>query len=160
MSTYPVEGGDGSPSPLNGERAGVRGESDPARHQQSRALKASRNRGSPRAAVLVGILLSALSRICWTLPAADLHLPDEPTLQLPPVGGYQLRVLSPTVLELTLITTKPPDPAPVDHWNFADTNGQLHLPDVKEFVVKAGDEAVPVQAVCFSGRVLNAPVKH
>src|SRR5213595_2629798 len=33
------------------------------------------------------------------LAGADLRLPDEPTLQIPAAGGYQLRVLSPTVLE-------------------------------------------------------------
>jgi hypothetical protein len=54
----------------------------------------------------------------------DLRLSDDQPLRLPPVGSYQLRILAPTLLELTLVTTKPPDPAPVGQWNFADARGQ------------------------------------
>src|SRR6185369_6883705 len=92
--------------------------------------------------------------------AEDLKLPDEPTLQLPRPGAFQLRVLSPTILEMTLVTTKQPDPAPVSGWNFVNTNGQLHLPDAKEFVVNAAGAQIPVLAVGFKRRVLYAPLKQ
>jgi hypothetical protein len=37
---------------------------------------------------------------CW---GANLPLTDDDPIQLPPVSAYQLRVLSPRMLELTLI---------------------------------------------------------
>src|SRR5262249_54095832 len=42
---------------------------------------------------------------------ADLHWTDDNPLQMPALGSYGLRVLSPTLLELTLITTKGADSA-------------------------------------------------
>ena len=62
---------------------------------------------------------------CGPSRAADLPFLEEPTLELHMVGTSQLRVLSPTVLEVTLITTKAPDPAPVERWNLA-AEDQLH----------------------------------
>src|SRR6185369_10983785 len=55
-------------------------------------------------------------------------LVDYLSAQLPAVGDHALHVLSPTILELKLITTKPPDPAPVSQWDFVDSNFQLTLP--------------------------------
>ena len=103
--------------------------------------------------------LAVLSILTFRSPAAPSSLPDEPTLELPAPGACQLRILSPTILELTLITTKPPDPAPVQTWDFVSTNGQLHLPDAKEIDVKAGGDTVQVKAVGFRRRVLYAPLK-
>jgi len=105
-------------------------------------------------------LFAFLSSFTFHSPAAPSRLPDEPTLELPAPGAYQLRILSPTILELTLVTTKSPDPAPVQTWNFVSTNGQLQLPDIKEFKVKTGGDTVPVKAVGFRRRVLYAPLKH
>src|SRR5437867_11858911 len=81
---------------------------------------------------------------CGPSRAADSPLPEEPTLELPMVGTSQLRVLSPTVLEVTLISTKAPDPAPVERWNFVSTNGDVHLPDPKKFRVTASGQEIPV----------------
>ena len=96
---------------------------------------------------------------CAPALAAELPLPDEPTLELPAIGASQLRVLSPTVLELSLITTKAPDPAPVGRWNFVSTNGDLHLPDAKQFRVTVGGQEIPVQKVGFKRHVVYAPLK-
>src|SRR5436190_1781142 len=49
------------------------------------------------------LLFCLLSSSC---SATDLVISDENPLQLPLVGAHQLRVLAPTILELTLITTK------------------------------------------------------
>ncbi len=95
----------------------------------------------------------------FPLLAVDLPLPDEPTLELPVPGAYQLRVLTPTVLELTLVTTKSPDPAPLERWDLVSSNGQLRLPEAQEFAVKAGNETIPVLKVGFRRRVLYAPLK-
>src|SRR6266436_6076998 len=66
---------------------------------------------------------------------ADVDWTDDRPLSLPPVDGRQLRVLSPSLLELTLITSKPPDPARPPEWDFVDANLQLHLPSPAQFRV-------------------------
>ena len=57
--------------------------------------------------------------MCLMLSAAPLlSLASEPTFEgllTPlPVGFSQLRILTPEIIELTLITTKKPDPARVE----------------------------------------------
>jgi hypothetical protein len=79
---------------------------------------------------------------------------------MPPVGAYQLRILSPTLLELTLVTTKEPDPAPVKQWDFVDSSGQPHLPSPSEFSVTADNKPIAVSAVGFRRRVLYAPFRR
>src|SRR6267154_2761485 len=69
--------------------------------------------------------------------AADLRISDHQPLQLPEPGAYQLHILAPTLLELTLVTTKKPDPAPVEQWNFIDEKEKCHLPAARDFVVAA-----------------------
>jgi hypothetical protein len=92
--------------------------------------------------------------------AADLVLSDDQPLRLAPVGSYQLRILSPELLELTLVTTKEPDPAPVKQWDFVDANGQPHLPAPGDFLVSANNQPIAVQTVGFRRRVLYAPLQH
>ncbi len=104
--------------------------------------------------VWVGLFLGA------NAPAANLRLTDDDPLRLPLVGSYQLRVLTPTVLELTLITTKPPDPAAVGQWNFVAGGGQCQLPAPGEFVVSADGKSIPVKEVGFRRRVLYAALRH
>src|SRR5882672_5408146 len=55
--------------------------------------------------------LITLIGIACSCGAADSQLSDSNSLCLPAVGAYQLRIITPTILELTLITTKQPDPA-------------------------------------------------
>jgi len=69
-------------------------------------------------------------------------------------------VLSPTILEVTLINTKPPDPAPVDSWDFVDASNQLHTPAPAEFEVTVDDQTVALQAIGFKRRPLYAPLAH
>ena len=84
---------------------------------------------------------------------------DENPLYLPAIGDHQLRILSTNILELTLITTKAPDPAPVADWNFVTKDGSLTLPDKQEFTVLINNQQVSVQAVGFKRRVVYAPLK-
>jgi hypothetical protein len=81
-------------------------------------------------------------------------------LTMPKPGSNQLRLLSPVLLELTLISTKQPDPARVDQWDFVDAAGHLHAPAPEEFVVTLDGGPIPVQSVGFKRRVLYAPVKQ
>ena len=90
--------------------------------------------------------------------AASAPMDDSLPLRMPAVGDYQLRLISSNLLELALITTKQPDPAPVTQWNFVDANGNLMPPRPSQFTVTANGQPVAVQAVGFKRRVLYAPV--
>src|SRR5690606_38570348 len=57
-----------------------------------------------------------------TTPPPGNVIAENAITRLPEVGDHQLRVLSPTILELNRITTKQPDPAQPTDWNFV-TNG-------------------------------------
>src|SRR5262245_11347398 len=85
--------------------------------------------------------------------AAELLIADDAPLQMPAVGAHQLRVISPSLLELTLITTKLPDPARVSQWDFIDAAGAARLPGPRAFVVSAGGKTNAVKAVGFKRRV-------
>ncbi|HEX3345248.1 MAG TPA: cellulase N-terminal Ig-like domain-containing protein, partial [Polyangiaceae bacterium] len=88
-----------------------------------------------------------------TLPAGY------PNLDLPPVGAAGLRVVTPTLLELSLVTTKAADPAPLTEWTFVDASGTPSaLPAASNFVVHAGASTVAVQQVGFKRRPVYAPL--
>lgn len=106
---------------------------------------------------VAGILPFILFCNAW---GQEALISDDTPLTMPPVGAHQLRVLSPTILELTLITTKKPDPAPVTQWNFATAGGKAKLPTEKKFLVLAGGKTNSVKAVGFKRRVLYAPLKE
>ncbi|HKQ38174.1 MAG TPA: glycoside hydrolase family 9 protein [Verrucomicrobiae bacterium] len=95
-----------------------------------------------------------MNLLILTLAAAGLLTDDQP-LELPRVGDHQLRIISPDTLELTLITTKEPDPAPITTWNFA-----AKIPAASEFQVSVGGKQVPVKSVGFKRRVLYAPLRE
>lgn len=83
---------------------------------------------------------------------------DNTALQMPKHGDHTLRILSPSVLELQLITKKDPDPALPPIWNFVDSTFQLSAPSPGEFTVTANGQTIPVQSVGFKRRPLYAPV--
>ncbi|HYG34620.1 MAG TPA: glycoside hydrolase family 9 protein, partial [Clostridia bacterium] len=91
---------------------------------------------------------------------ANERLTDESPLKLPSVGAYQLRVLTPQVLELSLITTKSAEGKPAGAWDFVNDKGHCRLPDTKAFAVSAGGKTIPVQSVGFRRYVLYAPLKE
>src|SRR6185503_10642368 len=104
--------------------------------------------------------ITILVTVIWvttTAYSSDALLEDP--LRLPEVGWNKLRVVSPTVLELTLVTTKDRDPAPVQQWNFVRGEGDLRLPNVAAFKVIGNGKTVPVERVGFKRRVLYAPLK-
>lgn len=82
-----------------------------------------------------------------------------PSLALPEIGAHELRVLTPTTLELSLVTTKQPDPAPVTQWNFVRGEGEPQLPPVSQFVVRTNGATAVVKAVGFRRRPLYAPLR-
>jgi len=92
--------------------------------------------------------------------AQELIISDAAPLAMPAVGAHQLRILSPTMIELTLITTKESESTPVTQWEFVDSDGKPRLPDGKEFFVQIDGKAASVKSVGFKRRVLYAPLKH
>lgn len=101
------------------------------------------------------VLFAALSG----LAATDLQISDANPAAMLPVGSYGLRIISPTVLELTYVTAKQPDPAPLAEWNFVDAGGNFSAPASSKFVVTAGSQTLGIQSIGFKRRPLYAPLK-
>ncbi len=99
---------------------------------------------------------------CFALSggATELHLLEDEPLRLPAVGSYQLRIISPTILELTLVTAVKQAAERPEQWNFFNSDGQPRLPMADQFAVTAGGKAIAVKSVGFKRRVLYAPFKH
>ena len=87
-------------------------------------------------------------------------LNDAEPLHLPAAGDHELRLISPTLLELTLITAKLPDPARIKEWDFVANGDPTALPATNQFVVTANGETIAVKTVGFKRRVSFAPVWH
>ena len=90
--------------------------------------------------------------------AAVLTDDDATRLQLPAVGDSRLRVLTPQLLELTLITTRPATGPGDGRWNFVDTAGRLQLPAPDAFAVRCDRQPVQVSEVGFKRRAVYAPL--
>jgi hypothetical protein len=85
------------------------------------------------------------------VPLAAQPLPEDDPLRLPIAGETSLRVLAPSMLELTAISSPEPGALP------------LNLPDMyhaRDFVVKVDGEPASVATFGFKRRVLYAPVKE
>lgn len=91
------------------------------------------------------------------IEAIDELVADQ-TLALPVPGTFELRVISPVLLELRAITTKDPDPAPLATWSFVDGSGTLTAPSTSDVVVKVNGASVTVSAIGLRRRVLHAPL--
>ncbi|MBI2949441.1 MAG: glycoside hydrolase family 9 protein [Verrucomicrobia bacterium] len=109
---------------------------------------------------VVGILVCSCCVGPVRFEAAESVLSDAYSLSLPSPGSHQLRIVSPTVLELTRINSKAPDPARVDSWDFVDSQSQLQAPVPSDFVVSVAGQATGVQVVGFKRRPLYAPLRH
>jgi hypothetical protein len=92
--------------------------------------------------------------------ASEMELTDDNPLDLPEVGSYRLRVLTPTILELTLITSKDPSPARVTTWDFVSDRFGLTLPSSSEFAVTANSQPLAITKISFKRRVLSATMKQ
>ncbi|MBA4137254.1 MAG: glycoside hydrolase family 9 [Opitutus sp.] len=88
------------------------------------------------------------------LASSGTSAPNE--LALPRAGDHALRVLSPTVLELSIVTQHHAPDQPLA--GIVGEKFTLHLPPADAFVVTANDTPVAVQSVGFKRRVLYAPL--
>ncbi len=79
-------------------------------------------------------------------------------MRMPAIGDYGVRVLTPTLIEVTLINSKAKDPASITNWNFVDSSGNLSAPAASEFAVTANGQSIGVQSVGFKRRPIYAPL--
>ena len=108
---------------------------------------------------LIFTLGSAAPRPAVVKPDAVIATAPDHSLAIPAVGDQQVRFLSPTLLELTLITTKDPTNPPTE-WNFVGSNFKLELPATNSVTVTADGHAIPVKELGFKRRPIYAPLKH
>jgi hypothetical protein len=94
-------------------------------------------------------LLGTLSVFLAILPVAAKPL-DDTSLSIPAPGDYALRVLSPAVLEVVLISS------PAADTRAPDVHDQFHRDD---FHVTVDGAAAPVASIGFKRRVRYAPLK-
>ena len=99
----------------------------------------------------------ALAVLIAPAPASGSEV-DYLDLTLPALGDHTLHVLTPTLLELQRINTKPPGTAPVDSWDFVDANSVFQAPTLTQFAVTVDGAPVTVTAVGFKRRPFYAPV--
>jgi hypothetical protein len=82
------------------------------------------------------------------------------SVRVPEVGEYRMLVLSPTVVELSLITTRGRGDSDSE-WDFANGGGELFLPDAAKVGIQvAGNSArrIGVRELGFKRRALYAPL--
>ncbi len=107
------------------------------------------------AAVLLSVLLPAMEAETnsWKAAAAE---EEARAINLPQIGDFRLRVLSPDWIEMERITGKEPEPAPVEVWDFTDA---ARMPSPKDFEVLVDGVVVPVAEVSFRRRPVFAPLR-
>src|SRR6478736_1396311 len=71
---------------------------------------------------------------------------EENPLALPEVGSTTLRLLTPTLLELGLVTTKQAPPAHLTQWTFVTADHQLQAPSPSQFEIQVDGQPVTIQA--------------
>ena len=86
-------------------------------------------------------------------------LTNDASLAMPQVGQNELRILTPTLLELRLITTKALT-AGVGQWNFVTGAGQSQTPAAPQIGVLVNGNADRVASIGFRRRPLYAPLNN
>lgn len=115
--------------------------------------------GSPRWKFLAAAVFALVRTVEASEPGWAAGITGDNPLAMPAVGDHGLRVLSPVMLELTFITTKPPD-AGVKQWDLVTADAALQLPAVNTFMVTANGAATAVKSAGFKRRVLYAPLAN
>jgi len=84
---------------------------------------------------------------------------NEAQLQSPQPGEHGLRILSPTLLELVRVNTKPPAPERVDSWDWVNDSGAFVPPDLSSIRVIINGQTNTVVEFGFKRRPLYAPLE-
>src|SRR4051794_20020846 len=104
--------------------------------------------------VLAVVTVASATGVAPAGPAAP-SVVAAPSLFPPNVGDGQLEILSPTVLDLTLVSSCGAGEEPQD-WNFVN-GGVFAAPDAKDLEVTVGTAPRQVRRLGFKRRVLFAP---
>ena len=107
---------------------------------------------------MIVVRFAGCAVLLLSMGACDAATATNP-LALPKPGHHELRILSPTWVELFLVTTKAAQSTPITQWNFASEDGKATLPSTNAFAVLANAETLTVTHVGFKRRVLYAPLK-
>lgn len=99
-----------------------------------------------------GLLLLA------SLPFASAAIPLAADIQPPQIGANALHILSPNLLELSLVNTKQPDPARVNSWDWVNDQQIFVSPDLSSVVVLVNGQTNLVTQAGFKRRPLYAPL--
>ncbi len=78
---------------------------------------------------------------------------------LPKVGEFEARLITPDVLELSFVLTKP-EGQPVPGWDFVDAQHQFHGPSPSDFSISSATNKIAVKEIGFRRRTLYAPLKE
>ncbi|MDX1953042.1 MAG: glycoside hydrolase family 9 protein [Verrucomicrobiota bacterium] len=81
-------------------------------------------------------------------------------LAMPRPGSYSLTLLSPTILEISFISTQEKGGAPPRQWDFVSPNFELKLPDPALFQLRVNGANAPIEKIGFKRRPLYAPLKN
>src|SRR5580700_12317567 len=103
------------------------------------------------AAVLPGHSVTPQASVQFSIDETEL-------LRIPTRGWHELRILSPKVIELSLVNTELPGSHP-ELWNFVADNGVIRLPDPSQLYVLVNGKRMAISRVGFKRRVLYAPLK-
>lgn len=108
----------------------------------------------------VFLLVTYLGAFCFKVRSEPVvAIRDPSSLVLPDIGVHSMTVLSPLVLELTLVNTKGDNPARVPSWEFVQNDYSLVLPDPLRLLVTADSKPIQIASIGFKRRPLYAPLK-
>src|SRR5437868_892945 len=108
---------------------------------------------------LRGLLALAFCCFSFSISSQEYGFSGPNTLAMPNMGDHELRILSPSMLELSLITTKSNETSRVNAWDFVGENFSLKLPPATEFQVRVNGKPASIRQVGFKRRPVYAPLK-
>jgi len=78
-------------------------------------------------------------------------------MRIPEVGEFRMHVLTPIMVELSLVTSMKKEGGPED-WDFIGADGDLRLPPVDSMRLMANQREIAIKRVGFKRRILYAPL--
>lgn len=93
-------------------------------------------------------------------PFQGAQLDDDPTLRIAAPGDYELRIISPTMLEAFFVSTRSPDPAPQKDGAVPTESIEIPTALPGNFQVTVDSQPAVVTQVGFKRRVAYAPVSR
>ena len=107
-----------------------------------------------RSVALLRILPGLAILLC--LPLAPAGTVPGVDLRIPKPGDHALNILSPNVLELARVNTKQPDPAPVDSWNWVNSEWTFVPPVMSSVKVIVNGQTNTITRIGFKRRPIYA----